>query len=98
MAGCSRVNFADSLTGCQMEPCLSKGRSVEWPDRCAVIGFWPILGGLPHLQFQTGPQLSWEARAVFPKGRKLNVMAYVMWKKSEGPIRLHNGKIIRTID
>ena len=39
MAGCSRVNFADSLTGCQMEPCLSKGRSVEWPDRCAVIGF-----------------------------------------------------------
>ena len=45
-----------------------------------------------------GPPTELEARAVFPKGRKLNVMAYVMWKKSEGPIRLHNGKIIRTID
>lgn len=45
-----------------------------------------------------GPPTEMEARAVFPKGRNLNVMAYVMWKKFVEPIRLHKGKRIRTID
>ena len=56
------------------------------------------LGWCSPPKIPDGPPTEMEARAVFPKGRNLNVMAYVMWKKFEAPIRLHKGKRIRTID
>ena len=68
------------------------GQTDVPPSVFADLG-WSTPPAIPD-----GPPTELEARAIFPKGRKLDVMAYVMWKKFEGPIRLHNGKFIRTID
>ena len=68
---------------------LNSQRDVS--QACLAEFGWETLPEIPPV-----PPTMLEAQSLFPKGRKLDFMSYILWKRPS--VRFHKGKVIKTID